>query len=102
MFFTYIMGVKYLKQFMKVINFNTIHESNKSESSLCGWGQYFYVTILCFQNAFKQVGFTKQTVSKVTDLKCSIIASVRLWNFPVGYTKLVTAKGKNQHTLRKL
>ena len=43
--------------------FDTFHESNKSESSL--W--YFYVTIFCFQNALKQVGFTKQTVSKVTD-----------------------------------
>ena len=56
--------------------FDPIHESNKSESSLWyfGWGQYFYVTIFCFQNALKQVGFTKQTVSKVTDLRCSIEA----------------------------
>ena len=56
--------------------FDTFHESNKSESSLWyfGWGQYFYVTIFCFQNALKQVGFTKQTVSKVTDLRCSIEA----------------------------
>ena len=28
----------------------------------------------CFQNALKQVGFTKQTVSKVTDIKYSIEA----------------------------
>ena len=56
--------------------FDTFHESNKSESSrwYFEWGQYFYVTIFCFQNALKQVGFTKQTVSKVTDLRCSIEA----------------------------
>ena len=31
-----------------------------------------------------------------------IVASVRLLNFSLGYTKLVTPTGKYQHTLRKL
>ena len=30
------------------------------------------------------------------------VSSVRLLNFSLGCTKLVTPKGKNQHTLRKL
>ena len=30
------------------------------------------------------------------------LTSVGLLNFSLGYTKLVTPKGKNQHTLRKL
>ena len=69
-------GSKTFKKVNESIKFDTIHESNKPESSLWyfGWGQYFYVTIFCFQNALKQVGFTKQTVSKVTDLRCSIEA----------------------------
>ena len=63
--------------------FDTVHESNKSESSLCGWGQYFYVTIFCFQNALKQEGFTKQTVSKVTDLKYRQIETEDYCHFEV-------------------
>ena len=31
-----------------------------------------------------------------------LLSSIRLLNFSLGYTKLVTPKGKNQHTLRKL
>ena len=31
-----------------------------------------------------------------------LVASVRLLNFSLGYTKLVTPTGKYQHTLRKL
>ena len=31
-----------------------------------------------------------------------VLTSFGLLNFSLGYTKLVTPKGKNQHTLRKL